>query len=89
MPVSMAIAGSVGEVIGLPLTFFIAGAVPVVLAVIAIVAARLPADEIAHPLDGDPDDVPGGEPYVRADDYGSATTPNVVSDTKRGISTEE
>ena len=89
MPVSMAVAGSVGEVIGLPLTFFIAGAVPVVLAVIAIVAARLPADEIAHPLDGDPDAVPDGEAYGRADDYGSATTPNVVSDTKRGISTEE
>jgi MFS family permease len=51
MPVSMAIAGSIGEIIGLPLTFIIAGGVPVILAVIAIVAARLPKDEIEHPLD--------------------------------------
>jgi len=51
MPVSMALAGTIGDLIGLPLTFVVAGAVPVVLAVIAILAARLPRDELRHPLD--------------------------------------
>ena len=49
MPVSMAVAGPVGEWIGIPTTFVLAGAVPVFLAVAAILAWRLPADEIAHP----------------------------------------
>ena len=51
MPVSMALAGPVGEAIGLAPTFVIAGTVPLVLAIITIVAGRLPQDEIAHPLD--------------------------------------
>ncbi len=57
LPVSMALAGPVSELIGLTPTFLVGGLVPPVLAVIAIVAARLPADEIAHPLDAEP-----GEP---------------------------
>jgi MFS family permease len=55
MPVSMAVAGPVGEWIGIPTTFVLAGAVPVFLAVAAILGWRLPADEIAHPLDTEPD----------------------------------
>lgn len=51
MPLSMALAGTVSEVIGLTTTFLVAGLAPPVMAVVAIVAARLPADEIAHPLD--------------------------------------
>lgn len=50
MPVSMAVAGPVAEVIGLELTFAVAALVPVVAAVVAIGWARLPADELAHPL---------------------------------------
>lgn len=50
MPVSMALAGPVSDAIGLRNTFYIAGIVPVVVAVIAILWARLPADELAHPL---------------------------------------
>ncbi|KQY57786.1 MFS transporter [Nocardioides sp. Root151] len=50
MPVSMALAGPVAEVIGVRETFYIAGAVPMVVAVVAIIWARLPRDEIAHPL---------------------------------------
>ena len=50
MPVSMALAGPVSDAIGLRNTFYIAGIVPVVVAVIAILWARLPADEVAHPL---------------------------------------
>jgi MFS family permease len=50
MPVSMALAGPVSEAIGLRATFFIAAVVPGVAAVVATVWARLPQDEIAHPL---------------------------------------
>jgi len=55
MPVSMALAGPVSEAVGLVPTFLVAGLVPPVLAVVAIVAARLPADELAHPLDPAPE----------------------------------
>jgi MFS family permease len=51
MPVSMALAGPVSEAIGVSTTFLIAGVVPIVFAVVAIVWAKLPEDEIAHPLD--------------------------------------
>jgi uncharacterized membrane protein AbrB (regulator of aidB expression) len=50
MPISMAVAGPVSELIGLRATFLIAGVVPGVAAAVAIVAAKLPHDEIAHPL---------------------------------------
>jgi predicted MFS family arabinose efflux permease len=50
MPVSMAVAGPVSEAIGLRTTFLIAGTLPTLAAVIAIVAARLPHDELKHPL---------------------------------------
>jgi MFS family permease len=55
MPVSMALAGPVSEAIGLRTTFFIGGVVPLVVAVVAIVWARLPQDEIAHPLRDEPE----------------------------------
>jgi MFS family permease len=51
MPVSMALAGPVGERVGLPPTFVVAAVVPTVLAVVALLAWRLPRDELAHPLD--------------------------------------
>lgn len=51
MPVSMAVAGPVGESLGLPFTFAIAGAIPVVAAAAVIVGWRLWRDEVAHPLD--------------------------------------
>jgi MFS family permease len=51
MPLSMALAGTVSEVVGLTATFLVAGLAPPVMAVVAIVAARMPADELAHPLD--------------------------------------
>lgn len=53
MPVSMALAGPVSEAIGLRTTFLIAGVVPGVVAVLAVVLAKLPADELAHPLRDD------------------------------------
>ena len=51
MPVSMALAGPVSSAIGLRTTFVIAGIVPVVVAIVAILWAKLPKDEIANPLD--------------------------------------
>ena len=51
MPVSMALAGPVGERIGIPAAFAVAAVVPPVLAVAALLAWRLPRDEVAHPLD--------------------------------------
>ena len=70
MPVSMAVAGPVGEWIGIPMTFVLAGAVPVFLAVAAILAWRLPADEIAHPLDPAP-----AAPELAVDDHHAASWP--------------
>ncbi|WP_036195043.1 MFS transporter [Nocardioides aequoreus] len=52
MPVSMALAGPVSELLGLVETFVVAGVAPVVFAVVAVLWARMPADELAHPLDG-------------------------------------
>jgi len=51
MPVSMAVAGPLGEAVGYGPVFLVAGLVPPVLAIIAIFAARMPRDELAHPLD--------------------------------------
>ncbi|MDF3045731.1 MAG: transporter [Ornithinibacter sp.] len=51
MPVSMALAGPVSEAIGLTTTFAVAGIAPLIFAVVAILWARLPQDELAHPLD--------------------------------------
>ena len=50
MPISMAVAGPVSELLGLRTTFLIAGIVPGIVAVVAILWAKLPQDEIAHPL---------------------------------------
>jgi hypothetical protein len=63
MPISMAAAGPVSAVIGLETTFILAGLLPVGFAVAAILLARMPADELAHPLDEgliavEPDDAP-------------------------------
>ena len=69
MPVSMAIAGPVGEWIGVPLTFVLGGSIPVFLGIAAILGWRLPQDEIAHPLDPDP----GTEPAARPDEAESGT----------------
>ena len=53
MPVSMAMAGPVAEWLGLRTTFAIAAIVPGVAAALAIWLAKLPADELAHPLRSD------------------------------------
>jgi hypothetical protein len=58
MPVSMAIAGPIGEAVGFGWAFLVAGAIPAVLGVTVIFAFGMRRDEIAHPLDvvpADPD----------------------------------
>lgn len=54
MPMSMALAGPVGERLGYPLVFALAGFLPLLLAFAAIHLARMPKDELAHPLDTQP-----------------------------------
>lgn len=68
MPVSMAIAGPVSDAIGLRACFVIAGVAPGVFAIVATIWARLPADEIEHPLrDPEPGDTAAaGEPLEAA-----------------------
>jgi MFS family permease len=62
MPVSMALAGPVSEAIGVRPTFAIAGLAPGVFALVAVLWARLPQDELEHPLrDGDPDAEPSSQ----------------------------
>ncbi|AWB94908.1 MFS transporter [Agromyces badenianii] len=63
MPISMAVAGPVGEWIGIAPAFLIAGLVSPVLAIATLAFARLGRDEIAHPLDAmlDAEPVTGAE----------------------------
>ncbi len=83
MPLSMALAGTVSEAIGTTATFLVAGLAPPLMAVVAVVAARLPADELAHPLDSAPPaparaDEPVEEPAVAGAawmDGGAGTSP--------------
>lgn len=51
MPLSMALAGPLSQVVPIEAIFVGAGILPLVFGVIAILAARMPQDEIAHPLD--------------------------------------
>ena len=61
MPVSMAFAGPAGEGLGLPVVFLIAGVAPLVIGVVAIIAARMTRDELAHPLDAVEDEPDAAE----------------------------
>lgn len=51
MPVSIAVAGPLALAVGLAPAFYIAAAVPLVVALVVIVAARMPRDELDNPLD--------------------------------------
>jgi len=50
MPLSMALAGPLSEVVSLQVIFTAAGVLTLAFGIIAIFAARMPQDEIAHPL---------------------------------------
>lgn len=91
MPLSMAIAGPVGEWLGLAPAFLIAGLVPPLLAVITLAAARLGEDELAHPLDDgpmDPTQVTGAEAAagfaIPADERHPATDASDPADRRDG-----
>ncbi|GAY10178.1 H+ antiporter protein [Pseudonocardia sp. N23] len=75
MPVSMALAGPIGEWLGIPLTFLLAGTVPVLLAVAALVGFRLDRDETAHPLDTAPPAEPDPPTRDGADPAAEAPVP--------------
>lgn len=51
MPLSIALVGPLAAVVPIPMLFLAAGVLPTVIAVIAVVAGRMPRDEIEHPLD--------------------------------------
>ncbi|WP_204259980.1 MFS transporter [Microbacterium sp. B35-30] len=51
MPLSMALAGPLAEVVPIEAIFIAAGVIPLALGVLAYLVARMPEDEIAHPLD--------------------------------------
>jgi MFS transporter, DHA3 family, tetracycline resistance protein len=51
MPFSFAVVGPLSKVVSMELIFLVAGLVPVLLAAIAVIAARMPRDELANPLD--------------------------------------
>jgi DHA3 family tetracycline resistance protein-like MFS transporter len=50
MPVSFAIVGPLSKVVSMQAIFLVAGIVPVLLAIVAMCAARMRQDELAHPL---------------------------------------
>jgi hypothetical protein len=90
MPISMAIAGPIGDAIGLTTVFLVAGLVPTVLAVGTLLIARLHSDELAHPLgsDGDlggdvglgGDDDLGGDGAPMAGEDGAAAETRLAAD---------
>jgi Bacterial protein of unknown function (DUF894). len=50
MPVSTAVTGALSEVVSPETIFAVAGCIPIVAAIIAVVAARMNRDELKHPL---------------------------------------
>ncbi len=55
MPVSMALAGPAGALLGVPAVFIIAGVGPAVVCLLVVYFGRLPSDELANPLDVTPE----------------------------------
>ncbi|MGK3955664.1 MFS transporter [Arthrobacter sp. R4] len=55
MPVSMALAGPAAEVLPIWLIFLVAGGVCPIVAVVASIVAKMPQDELDHPLDRVPE----------------------------------
>ncbi len=51
MPLSMALAGPLSQVVPIPVIFLVAGFLPLAFGIVAIIVAKMPQDEIAHPLD--------------------------------------
>ncbi|MEE2523564.1 MFS transporter [Pseudarthrobacter sp. J75] len=75
MPVSMALAGPAAEVMPLWVIFLVAGAIGPVLAAVAMIAAKMPQDELAHPLDHAPEE-PAPEDAAPESSSATPTLPN-------------
>lgn len=75
MPVSMALAGPAAEVLPLWLIFLVAGTVCPVMAVVAMVVARMPSDELANPLVRSAEVSSGAEEASGAEHAGGAEDP--------------
>ena len=84
MPVSMALAGPAAEVVPLWLIFLVAGTVCPVMAVVAMLVARMPADELAHPLSGGAEE-PGGDNLADAANPAEAFGPGQPAPKQRGV----
>ena len=84
MPVSMALAGPAAEVVPLWLIFLVAGTVCPVMAVVAMLVARMPADELAHPLSGGAEE-PGGDNLADATNPAEAFGPGQPAPKQRGV----
>jgi len=84
MPVSMALAGPAAEVVPLWLIFLVAGTVCPVMAVVALVVARMPADELAHPLSGGAEE-PGGDILSDASAPAETFGPGQPNPEQRGV----
>jgi len=50
LPLSMAIAGPLSKVVSMQTIFLVAGIAPMLLSAVALLAARMPRDELTHPL---------------------------------------
>jgi DHA3 family tetracycline resistance protein-like MFS transporter len=50
MPASFAIVGPLSKIVSMETIFMVAGVAPVLLAAVAVTAARMPRDELANPL---------------------------------------
>jgi hypothetical protein len=51
MPVSMALAGPLAQVVPIPVIFLVAGLTPFLLSFFVLWIARMRRDEVAHPLE--------------------------------------
>lgn len=79
MPLSMALAGPAGQSFGLPVVFLIAGVAPLIIGLVAIFAARMTRDEIAHPLDAATDDGRSGDDAAVEAPVTAAAEPELVA----------
>ncbi|HLT60528.1 MAG TPA: MFS transporter [Microlunatus sp.] len=79
MPLSMALAGPAGQTFGLPVVFLIAGVAPLIIGLVAIFAARMTRDEIAHPLDAATDDGRSGDDAAVEAPVTAAAEPELVA----------
>ena len=75
MPISMALAGPAAAVVPTWVIFLVAGGVCPIMAVVAMVVARMPSDELSHPLDSSSEDPGPVDSPAPADSPNSVDSP--------------